>query len=145
MDVAIAGQDREVIAGGLSPAARGRRHALSEHAPFPLERHRPDFNSLHLVFKARDIERALEVDEIATRIRAFFFLAPFSYPTYANGSPWHVEDGVPKAAQPHDEQDAERSRLARRRPFEHCRTDMRTAVANGPPSDTDHLPTRRAT
>ena len=83
INIGISGQDREVIAKGLSKV-------LADSYTLYLKTHNyhwnvtgPMFNTLHLMFETQYTELALAVDEIAERIRALGVFAPGSYKAYS--------------------------------------------------------------
>ncbi len=97
IDIGIAADKREEIAGGLS-------RVLADSYTLYLKTHNfhwnvtgPMFQTLHLMFETHYNELALAVDLVAERIRALGFPAPGTYKQFAALSAIAEEDGVPKA------------------------------------------------
>jgi starvation-inducible DNA-binding protein len=97
IQIGIAVEDREKIAGGLSKL-------LADTYTLYLKTHNyhwnvtgPMFSTLHTLFETQYAELAIAVDDIAERIRALGVKAPGSYQAFAKLTQIEEETGEPDA------------------------------------------------
>ena len=99
VDIGIAAEDRETIAGGL-------KCLLADSYTLYLQTHNfhwnvtgPQFRELHLMFEEHYTELATAVDDIAERIRTLGVVAPGTYRQFAALSAIEEVDEIPSAAE----------------------------------------------
>ncbi|GAB3026629.1 MULTISPECIES: Dps family protein [Oleiagrimonas] len=95
IDIGIAQQDREAIAGSLSRLLADTYSLYLKTHSFHWNVTGPQFNSLHLMFEQQYNALWMAADEVAERIRTLDIVAPGSYTQFAKLTSIKEETGVP--------------------------------------------------